>query len=190
MLRFFFETWSKQDSLAKLSLSVSSGSYCTSEIVGSRVMVTHLLPFILTIPLCGQWKVQWSEPEYWLCCSVGYYSTWLWIRLSILSCAANPQDLCRSLIFSLPIGGEIMFQLFFESLNSFYCEMRLNKFRPSGWLVKSILIDSNLPVTCWHPWSFIVVLTAPKTSNFDLIWRHVKACHTSRSTCKQRPSCQ
>ncbi len=27
----------------KLSLSVSSGSYCTSIIVGSRVMVTHLL---------------------------------------------------------------------------------------------------------------------------------------------------
>ncbi len=27
-----------------------------------------------------------------------------------------PQDLCRSLIFSLPIGGEIKWQLFFESL--------------------------------------------------------------------------
>ncbi len=37
-------------------------------------------------------------------------------------------------------------------------------------LFKGILIDSNLPVTCWHPWSFIVVLTAPTTSNFDLIW--------------------
>ncbi len=37
-------------------------------------------------------------------------------------------------------------------------------------LFKGILIDSNLPVTCWHPWSFIVVLTAPKTSNCDLIW--------------------
>ncbi len=37
-------------------------------------------------------------------------------------------------------------------------------------LFKDILIDSNLPVTCWHLWSFIVVLTAPKTSNLDLIW--------------------
>ncbi len=36
------------------SLNVSSASYCTSIIVGSRVMVTHLLPYILTIALCGQ----------------------------------------------------------------------------------------------------------------------------------------
>ncbi len=41
-------------SLIELSLSVSNGSYCTSIIVGSRVMVTHLLPYILTIALCGQ----------------------------------------------------------------------------------------------------------------------------------------
>ncbi len=41
-------------SLTKLSLSASSGSYCTSEIVGSRAMVTHLLPYLLTIPLCEQ----------------------------------------------------------------------------------------------------------------------------------------
>ncbi len=41
-------------SLTKLSLSVSSGSYYTSEIVGCRVMVTHLLPNLLTIQLCGQ----------------------------------------------------------------------------------------------------------------------------------------
>ncbi len=38
----------------KIFHSVSSGSYCTSEIVCSRVMVTHLLPYSLTIPLCGQ----------------------------------------------------------------------------------------------------------------------------------------
>ncbi len=41
-------------SLTNLNLSVSSGSYCTSEIVGSRVMVTHFLPYLLTVPLCGQ----------------------------------------------------------------------------------------------------------------------------------------
>ncbi len=40
----------------------------------------------------------------------------------------------------------------------------------SADLCKGILIDSNLPITCWHPWSFIVVLTAPKTSKFNLIW--------------------
>ncbi len=71
-----------------------------------------------------------SEPGCWLCFSVGNYSTWFWIRLSIPSCGAIPQDLYRSLIFSLPIGGEIMWQLFFEWLNSIYCEMRLNKCRP------------------------------------------------------------
>ncbi len=75
--------------------------------------VTHVLPYF---PLCGQWKGQWSEPEYWLCFSAGYYSTWLWIRLSILSCVAIPHGLCRLLIFSLPIGGEIMWPLLFESL--------------------------------------------------------------------------
>ncbi len=98
-------------------------------------MVTHLLPYLLIIPLCGQWKVQWSEPEYWLCFSVGYCSTWLWIRLSIQFFGAILQDFCRSKIFSLPIGGEIKRHLIFESLYSFYWEMRLNKCRPSGWFV-------------------------------------------------------
>ncbi len=37
----------------KSSLIASSGSYCTRIIVGSRVMITHFLPYILTIPLCG-----------------------------------------------------------------------------------------------------------------------------------------
>ncbi len=41
-------------SLTKLSLNVSSGSHCASEIVSSRVMVTHLLPYIRTIPMWGQ----------------------------------------------------------------------------------------------------------------------------------------
>ncbi len=41
-------------SLTELSLSVSNGSYCTSIIVGSKVMVTNLLPYILIIALCGQ----------------------------------------------------------------------------------------------------------------------------------------
>ncbi len=98
--------------------------------------VTHFIPYLLTIPVCGQWNVQWLEPEYWLCLSVGYYSTWPWIRLSILSCRAILKDLGRSLIFSLPIGGEIMWQFFFESLYSFYWGMRLNKYRPSGLLAQ------------------------------------------------------
>ncbi len=49
-------------------LSVSSGTYCTSEIVICRATITHLL---LTIPLCGQSDVHHSEPEYWLCFGVG-----------------------------------------------------------------------------------------------------------------------
>ncbi len=35
-------------------------------------------------------------------------------------------------------------------------------------MFKSILIDSNPLVTGWHSWSFILVLTAPNTSHFDL----------------------
>ncbi len=98
--------------------------------------VTHLLPYLLTIPLCGQWNVQWLKREYWLCFGVGYYSTWLWIRISILSCWVIPQDLCSSLTFSLPIGGEITWQSFFESLYSFNWGMRLKKCRPSGLLAQ------------------------------------------------------
>ncbi len=58
---------------------------------------------------------------------------------------------------------------------------------PAG-LLKSIQIDSNLPVTCWHPWSFIllivlnapnlIVLKAPKTSYFYLILSYV-VCRTA-----------
>ncbi len=131
--------------------------------------VTHLLPYLLTIPLWGQSKVQWSESENWLCLSVGYYSTWLWIQLSILSWGAIPQDLCRSLRFSLPICCNCFLNhstVFTES-----CDWK-NVGHPAD-LFKGILIDSHLPVTCWHPWSFIVVLTAPKTSNIDLIWKSI-----------------
>ncbi len=42
-------------------------------------------------------------------------------------------------------------------------------------LLKTILIDSNLPVICWHPWSFIVVVTAPKTLIWIMIWQKVSA---------------
>ncbi len=62
-----------------------------------------------------------------------------------------------------------MWQWFFESLYSFYCgDATRDVGHPVG-LLKSILIDSNVPVTRWHSWSFIAVLTAPKTNNFDLI---------------------
>ncbi len=65
------------------------------------------------------------------------YSRWLGIRISIrISCGAILQDLGRSLIFSLPQDGEIMWQLFFESLCSFYWRMGLNKYRPSGLLAQ------------------------------------------------------
>ncbi len=92
--------WQIGSTLTNWGLNVSSGGYCTSEIAGSRVMVTHLLPYILIIPLCGQLNIQCSEPGCWLCFSVGYYCTWLWIRLSIPSCGAIPQDSCRTLMVS------------------------------------------------------------------------------------------
>ncbi len=46
--------WQIGSTLTNLGLNVSSGRYCTKEIVGSRVMVTHLLPYILAILFCGQ----------------------------------------------------------------------------------------------------------------------------------------
>ncbi len=119
----------------KLSLNVNSGSYCTSIIVGSRVMVNTCCLIYSLLHYVDSETSSVRKQGVGCVLGVGYYSTWLWIRLSILSCGAIPQDSCRSLIFSLPIGGEIMWQLFFESLNSFYSEMRLNKFRPSGRLV-------------------------------------------------------
>ncbi len=93
--------------ITNLGLSVSSGSYCTSANVGSGTTVTHLLPHLLSNPLCVQLDGQHSEPEYWLCFSVGYYSMWFWIRTSILSCGAITQEICRPIIFSLYNGVEI-----------------------------------------------------------------------------------
>ncbi len=130
--------------------------------------VTHLLPYLLTIPLCGQWYVQRLKPEYWMCFSVCYYSTWLWIRISILSCGAILQDLYRPLIFSLPISGENLWQMNHSIAFTGGCNW--TNLGLAECLLKSILINSNLPVTCWHSWSFKVVLTAPKTNNFDSIW--------------------
>ncbi len=92
--------------------------------------VTHLLPCLLIIPLCGQWKVQLSEPGYWLCFSVGYYSTWLWIRLSIHSCGAIPQDLCGTL--RCQIGST--FTKFSLSLSSVcYCTSSIVGSRVCGY---------------------------------------------------------
>ncbi len=49
---------------------------------------THLPPYLLTIPLCGQWNVQWSEAEYWLCFSVGYFLAVLLVTVGgpLMSC--------------------------------------------------------------------------------------------------------
>ncbi len=57
--------------------------------------------------------------------STGCAVTWVTIARGSESeypflCFVILQDLGRSLIFSLPQGGEIMRQLFFESLYSFY----------------------------------------------------------------------
>ncbi len=53
--------WSQiGSSLTNLTLSVSSGSYCTSVIVGFSFYGKKLLPYFQTIPLCGLWNVQRS----------------------------------------------------------------------------------------------------------------------------------
>ncbi len=51
------------------------GSYCLSAIIGFRVVVIHLLPYLRTILMCGRWDIKRPEPEYCLCYTVGYYST-------------------------------------------------------------------------------------------------------------------
>ncbi len=119
---------------------------------------------------------QWSEPENWLCCSVGDSSTWVTIARD--SESEYPfyfvGQFCRiwaGHLFSpfLKVGrlcGNCF--LNHSTLIPIGCDWA-NVGHPAC-LLKKILIDSNLPVTCWHPWSFKVVLTAPKTSNFDLIW--------------------
>ncbi len=144
--------------------------------------VTHLLPYLLIIPMCGQWRVQWSEPEYWLCCSVGYYSTWLWIRICILSCG--------QVTYILPSSrwGVYVAIVFWTAQQSLLTDGTENVGHPAC-LLKNILIDSNLPVTGWHPWSFIVVLTAPKTSNIDLVWFERVLLGTGYSSCRPEMFC-
>ncbi len=130
--------------------------------------VTHLLLYLHTFPLCWQRNVQRSEQEYWLYFSGGYFSTWLWIRTSILSCGAIPQDLCRSLIFYLPIGREILWQLFFEQLYNFcYWVMRLNICRPSGLLAQEHS-DSFKPPR--HMLTFLVVYSCINCPQDQYIW--------------------
>ncbi len=97
---------------------------------------THVIPYLLDIPWCGQWNVQRLESEYWLGSNVGCYGKSLWIITPILSWGTTPQDLRRSLIFSLPIVRKILWQLFFESLSSSYRGMLLNKCRPAGLLAQ------------------------------------------------------
>ncbi len=101
----------------------------------------------LTIPLCGRSNVQRPETQCWLCFSVGYYSTWLWIRTPLLSCGSILQGLCRSLIFSLHTGGEILWQLFFNHSTVFTEGYDWTNVGHPVCLLKGILIDSNLPAS-------------------------------------------
>ncbi len=60
---------------------------------------------------------------------------------------------------------------------------RTNAGHPAG-LFKGILIDSNLPITCWHSWSFIIALVAPMTKNFDLFpddWHHANVIPVTKA---------
>ncbi len=69
------------------------------------------------------------------------------------------------------IGGEILWQLFFWITLEFCAEgCDWTNVGHPVCLIKSIVIDSNLPVTWWHSSLFIVVLTDPTTNNFNSIW--------------------
>ncbi len=116
--------------LTNLSLRLGRSSYCKNAIAGSRITVTHLQ--CIASEMC------------WLYLSVGYYSLTLWIQTSILSCRAIALDLHKPLIFSLPIGRDMLWQLFsFKSPYSLYwgCKWANIGSRPY-WRIQMLLSKS------------------------------------------------
>ncbi len=91
----------------------------------ARVTLWQMLGLLLSHVGFEHKEVRSSE--YWLWLNMGHYSTWPWIQTCIPSCGAISQDLHRTLIFSLPIGGKICDNCF-----CFYWGMQLSTCRPSG----------------------------------------------------------
>ncbi len=122
-------------------------------------MIIYWLPHVHIISLRGQRYVQWSEPEYWLCFSVGFYSTWLWIQTSILSCGTMPKDWHRSLIF-LPYyrWGNfviIVFGIMLHFLMRYATEQMeaIGSACPRAlWIIQTSPPVEKL-VTCGSPWA-------------------------------------
>ncbi len=102
--------------LTNLSLHVSSGSNCTSAIVGSRVY-GDTLPPLLTIALCGQFSCRGQSIDY---------------ALALVTIARDSES--EQLFFN----RSTVFTEGCSSANASY----------PVCLLKGILINSNLPVTC------------------------------------------
>ncbi len=144
--------------------TISSGCYCTSAIICSRVNGNKFAT-LFTDLLCGQWNVQWLETEYWQCSSVGYYGTWLWIRTLILSCGAIPQ--VANFLPTLRWGDYVT--IGFESQYSFHWGMQVTKCDPSGLLGQE---HPDWFKSHRHMLTSLVVysiINCSKTNNFDLI---------------------
>ncbi len=154
----------------KLNLSTGSNSNCTSEIFGSKVEVMHL------------WKAQCSEPDSGLYFSIGFYCMTPWIRASILSGRAIPQGLHRSLIFFLPLGGNISWQLFLNQCS-------LMDAAGDTYNVLSSLHThehTNCHIPSHHMLVFLVVYNSSECSLYQYIWLDLK--HISQRSGPQRSS--
>ncbi len=77
------------------SISQWQWGFCTSAVVGSRVVVSHLLPYPFTVMLCEQRATQCSNQEYCQAHSVGICGMVIWIRASTLSFRTKSQGLRR-----------------------------------------------------------------------------------------------
>ncbi len=132
--------------------------------------VTHLLPSYSPSLCVGSEKFRDRNQ------SIGCALTWVTIaRDSVSDYPFNPagqfRRICAGHLFSPFLQLGRLCDNCFLNYSSVFTEgcVWTNEGHPV-FILKSILIDSNLPVTCWHPWSLIIVLTAPNTNNYDLIW--------------------
>ncbi len=79
-------------------------------LIDSWDLLASFLPTVYGNPLATlftHYPIVWTVTSSVVNQSIGCDVAWVTkARLSIQSCGAVPQDLCRSLISSLPIGGE------------------------------------------------------------------------------------
>ncbi len=156
--------------LTNFSLSVSSGSYCTSAIVGFSVYGNTFATLFTHFPRCVDCETFSGRNQ-----SIGCYLAWVTIARD--SESEHPFYPVGKFPRFAQVTNFCIFLFAGRICNIWYLNQSTvltegcdwtNVGHPAG-LFKIILVASNLPVTCWHPWSFIVVSTAPKTNNFDLL---------------------